>query len=487
MSNLNLNPVVLIPGLTGSRLVTKGRYFPNPTVPLWINLVMMGLAGETGTDTEEENLDLESVPEVVADVPPYKIDPKAARSPDPWWKEQMQLDNDGITPIKNGDDNRAARGLKAISKVVSDLTPDFSKGQDGNIRDNRYFKPLIEAFQSKGYSEKTDDSSEGNLLGAPYDWRTSPQGMSIRYDYFNWLKGQVEQMYDSNGQKPVVIVAHSMGNRVTQYFLQWVKNSHEEEEGWGQAWIDKYIERYIAAAPPYLGAPMSVRLTSSNEVVKLASVAISGMREILQSFSFIPWLLPLPEAEREEYFNTRHFVFLEKDGSTDPLDIPAALTQAGAENSTLKFIEEYKNDSYFSGEEKEYGNKGVECPPVAKLDVIYAPGTPTEVGAYYTKASGELEVQKINKEEGSFVVKDGLILETADKTTQKIDGEKNSGDGVVPYASMVYFKKWQADPSVKTTINGHPLVYTDAVDVAGHDRVVKDQKGIDKILSLLGL
>lgn len=488
MSNTNLNPVVLIHGISGSRLITKNRLgFPEE---LWVNLYMMkqGSDSESKSGNETDETIVQSSPEVVGDAPESELDRSAAKEPDPWWKDNMQLASDGITPkVEKGEIfNRNVKGLKGLAKVFSDTTPDFVYDKETKKWvDLRYYKPLIEALKDKGYSEKESEGKEGNLLGAPYDWRISPKGLSDRYNYFNWLKGQIEQLYNINNQNRVVIIAHSMGNRVTLYFLQWIKNSNPGQEGWGQAWLDKYIERYIAVAPPFLGAPMSVRMVATNDPIKLASLFLSGMKPVLQSFSSIPWLFPVQEAEEAEYFNTSHFAFVKTADSYEPQGIVQTLTKAGGQDTILTYREDYQNDANFS--EQKYGSKGIECPPVEKLDVIYAPGTPTEIGAYYTELNGELSLDTTKSEKQDlFVVNKGLRLETS-QTTQKIDGTQNSGDGLVPYASLVYFKQWQKDSSVTTQIGDYPIVFEDAGTVAGHERVLKDQKGVDKILSLLGL
>lgn len=486
MSNPNLKPVVLIHGIAGSRLVSRDKN--DDEVLLWINLIMIQQGADTNPSIQGENIDLQSSPEVVGDTPDYKINPQEAKEPNPWWKDNMLLKEDGITPAvdidKKEQSNCPEKGKKAVYKLLPDAIPDFERQPaiiGPIVKDNRYMGTLIKTLEDKGYKEIED------YIAAPYDWRTSFKGLNQRYDYFNNLKTQIEALCGEDKARPVTIVAHSMGNRITQYFLQWVKNSHPGQEGWGQDWIDTYIERYIAMAPPFLGAPLAVRMLTSNEPIKMGDLALSGMRKVLQSFSSLPWLLPLPQAELGEYFNTKDFVYVTEDSSPYPQDIKTTLTNAGAANTTLKYQEDYKNDENFSGKEKDYGSKAVECPPVGKLDVIYATGTPTEIGAYYNVLGSELILDIGKTEDGEqFKVVMGKRYETS-QTTQKIDGTQNSGDGTVPYASLVYFKEWQKNPPANTIITEHHLTYDDAADVAGHDRIVKDKKGINTILGLLNL
>ena len=61
------------------------------------------------------------------------------------------------------------------------------------------------------------------------------------------------ETYAKNGNKKVVIVAHSLGNLYTTYLLS--KQS--------QSWKDKYISSYINMAGPLGGAAKIMRLMAS--------------------------------------------------------------------------------------------------------------------------------------------------------------------------------------------------------------------------------
>ena len=115
-----------------------------------------------------------------------------------------------------------------------------------------------------------------------YDWRLSPQMLEER-DGFTKLKETIEKTSE-RCQSPVVIVAHSMGNRsssspglrfavffvltgaivcdlivrcrVFQYFLHTVV---ETEGDIGRQWIDKHVHSYVAVGAPFLGSPKVVR------------------------------------------------------------------------------------------------------------------------------------------------------------------------------------------------------------------------------------
>jgi triacylglycerol esterase/lipase EstA (alpha/beta hydrolase family) len=99
-----------------------------------------------------------------------------------------------------------------------------------------------------------------------------------RDGYFSTLKINIEAMARRE-KKKVVVLGHSMGNRIIQYFLNWVRtinqslvgqhllNQSIKLPGWttqaklnhGQAWIDQNIHTFVAVGAPFLGAPKSVR------------------------------------------------------------------------------------------------------------------------------------------------------------------------------------------------------------------------------------
>jgi len=102
-----------------------------------------------------------------------------------------------------------------------------------------------------------------------------------RDGYFSTLKINIEAMARRE-KKKVVVLGHSMGNRIIQYFLNWVRTINQPLAGqlafqmnqpiklmidWttqaklnhGQAWIDQNIHTFVAVGAPFLGAPKSVR------------------------------------------------------------------------------------------------------------------------------------------------------------------------------------------------------------------------------------
>jgi Lecithin:cholesterol acyltransferase len=68
-----------------------------------------------------------------------------------------------------------------------------------------------------------------NIVGLPYDWRLSPDKMEERDGFLTLTRRRIEAAVQSNEGKPGIMVAHSMGNAVFRYFLEWLRMRLREE------------------------------------------------------------------------------------------------------------------------------------------------------------------------------------------------------------------------------------------------------------------
>lgn len=69
-------------------------------------------------------------------------------------------------------------------------------------------------------------------------------------DYFVKLKQLVEETYESNGKTSVILLAHSMGGPMSQYFLNLQK----------QNWKDKYIKCLVTLSGAWGGSVKAVKV-----------------------------------------------------------------------------------------------------------------------------------------------------------------------------------------------------------------------------------
>eukprot|EP01126_Amoeba_proteus_P027846 TRINITY_DN27566_c0_g1_i1.p1 TRINITY_DN27566_c0_g1~~TRINITY_DN27566_c0_g1_i1.p1 ORF type:complete len:112 (-),score=26.30 TRINITY_DN27566_c0_g1_i1:68-403(-) len=66
--------------------------------------------------------------------------------------------------------------------------------------------------------------------------------------------------------KPVMLLGHSMGNKMIFYFLCWIENLK------GREWIDHHIHTFVSVAAPWIGAPKSLRGLISGEKMGLDAI-----------------------------------------------------------------------------------------------------------------------------------------------------------------------------------------------------------------------
>lgn len=67
--------------------------------------------------------------------------------------------------------------------------------------------------------------------------------MEERDGYFSDLQERIERMYRENDNTKVVIIAHSLGNRVTHYFTRFMLKKE------GREWASKYLDNWLAIGP----------------------------------------------------------------------------------------------------------------------------------------------------------------------------------------------------------------------------------------------
>ena len=105
-----------------------------------------------------------------------------------------------------------------------------------------------------------------DLAGAPYDWR---RPIDDKGNYDDHLRSLVEAMYARNGQRPVALVAHSMGGPTALHFL-----GQQTQE-----WKEQYIEQLITLGSPWLGAFKSLRAILIGDEFGISLVREAKLKE----------------------------------------------------------------------------------------------------------------------------------------------------------------------------------------------------------------
>lgn len=170
-------------------------------------------------------------------------------------------------------------------------TPDFG-GVDGignvlsrSVKSSWQFQGVLNAASELGYTEGA------NLLGAPYDFRkiTSP---TVWTEYCRSLKALIEHC----GQK-VVLLSHSMGSTLLLTFLTlYLPRVLSAEQT--QVWKNKHVKRWVTVNGAFGGAGKAMRSFLSGDNNGMGYICDTGCHDwyqpLLENASGVLWMLPHP-------------------------------------------------------------------------------------------------------------------------------------------------------------------------------------------------
>ncbi|XP_037462684.1 lecithin-cholesterol acyltransferase-like 1 [Triticum dicoccoides] len=154
-------------------------------------------------------------------------------------------------------------------------------GSDDPARKNVCMEGLVEALERVGYTEGE------NLLGAPYDFRHAPAapGMASRAfsGFSSGLRLLVERASQRNGNKPVVLVTHSLGGLFATVFLDRTP----------LRWRRRYVKHLVMLCLGVGGSPLNMwplasKALASNPTSLQAGVLTYGDRSFASMFSLLP-------------------------------------------------------------------------------------------------------------------------------------------------------------------------------------------------------
>lgn len=148
-----------------------------------------------------------------------------------------------------------------------------------------YYSTLIDAMKQSGYVVGKD------LYGAPFDWRLANVRQILNNGMCASLKQLVELAYNNNNRK-VHIVGHSMGCSFTYQFLTKYVTS---------TWREKYIASIILTSPPLGGSVEALAHLSSPHKWGSLPIPASIIHPLAVNLGAIHWMLPNKNAYNESY------------------------------------------------------------------------------------------------------------------------------------------------------------------------------------------
>jgi len=232
-------PVILVPGDGGTHMEarlnksTVVHYMCSKTSPdffnIWLNLELMV---------------------------PYVLD---------CWVDNVRLVYDNVTRRTSNSPGVETR-IPEFGNTSSVEWLDPSKSAYG-----AYFKDIVESLQPLGYERGI------NIKGAPYDFRKAPNECE---EYFVNFKKLVEDTYAENDQRPLVLVAHSMGGPFMLYFLNRQT----------QKWKDTHIRALVTLSGVWGGAVKALKVFASGDnlgIYVLSAWTLRGEQITSPSLAFL--------------------------------------------------------------------------------------------------------------------------------------------------------------------------------------------------------
>ncbi|KAE8747732.1 hypothetical protein FOCC_FOCC005555 [Frankliniella occidentalis] len=138
-----------------------------------------------------------------------------------------------------------------------------------------YFKDIGNMLVQHGFNRNT------SLRGAPYDFRRAP---NEHQEFFKAFKVLVEETYNMNGKKAVILIAHSMGGPMTLVFLQQQS----------QKWKDQYIRAFVTLSGAWGGSVKALKVFAVGDDLGSYVLRESILREMQITSPSLSWLLPSP-------------------------------------------------------------------------------------------------------------------------------------------------------------------------------------------------
>ncbi|KAK5810923.1 hypothetical protein PVK06_026240 [Gossypium arboreum] len=337
------------------------------------------------------------------------------------------------------------------------------------------------------------------IIAAPYDWRLSPSMLEERDLYFYKLKQTFETALKLRGG-PSIVFAHSLGNNVFRYFLEWLKLEIAPKQY--IQWLDDHIYAFFAVGAPLLGSTETVKGMLSGNTFGLP-VSEGTARLMFNSFGSSLWMMPFSKYCRADAMYLKHFSggirkgpntyqceqkefqsnysgfstniinieipstrgidaypsvseFSQTNYSSMECGLPTQLSFSAREISDgtfFKAIEDYDSDSKRTLHQlkKSYHDDPVlnpltpwDRPPIKNVFCIYGVDSRTEVG-YYFAPSGKPYPDNWIITDVIYEIEGSLVSRTSScRSGNQVEGNPGpaSGDETVPYHSLSWCKNW---------------------------------------------
>ncbi|TVU04116.1 hypothetical protein EJB05_50318, partial [Eragrostis curvula] len=209
------------------------------------------------------------------------------------------------------------RNLPGVETHVVAFGTTRGFGSNNPAQKNGCMERLVKALEGVGYREGA------NLFGSPYDFRYAPAPPGLPQRAFSTfvssLRLLVEHASKRNGNKPVIIVTHSLGGFFAMEFLNQSP----------LPWRRRYVKHFLTLSLGIGGPPGILQVVASNPGTPPSSLLDSVLSFGNRSFASMLSVLPSPNV----YGHTPLVITRAKNYSAD--DIPEFLSAAGLSDDVV--------------------------------------------------------------------------------------------------------------------------------------------------------
>ncbi|XP_065075238.1 phospholipase A2 group XV-like [Ochlerotatus camptorhynchus] len=138
-----------------------------------------------------------------------------------------------------------------------------------------YYVNLVDTLVANGYIRGF------SVQSAPYDFRLPYYEFNL---FYTWLTKEIEGAFELNSDTPVTLIVHSMGGPMVLQFLQ----------GQPQEWKDKYIKRVISLNGAWGGTVKSLKVYAMGDDLGSWIVSSSALRALQITTPSLAWMMPNP-------------------------------------------------------------------------------------------------------------------------------------------------------------------------------------------------
>lgn len=301
-----------------------------------------------------------------------------------------------------------------------------------------------------------------NLLGSPYDWRCVNDFAKMD-SYVSQFLNLIVFAYQTNGNRPVTMLCHSMGCKLTNNILARLS----------QAGKDIYINKVIYVAGALGGAGSGLRGVLSGNNLGIPLIDATDVDDMEATFTGLQWLKPLSSVYGNATGVTvagQEFTF--DDDQFNALSAAKGRPEVGQQYQALSRPWQYL----------DLEHPGVRVEVVRPLKTNQADGVGgqgTELVYNYSSGSkssqptitGEIDYyRRLKAQDGGFPWLEG-----------KPESETR-GDGTVPYLSLTLPMRFWANQAGKPQVTERVF----AGPNFDHTTILSESASVQYMISLIG-